>query len=109
MSCSTTHIGLSVGGWQARYHGFEANRMDYEAVYVESGSLTLSDGLASEVAVGLANHGTAYVEAFTVKEAGVAVQALDGALTLDGLSVENASVGIYGFWSLIHGGRVQRS
>ena len=86
--------GLSLVGGSATVDGFEANRMDYEALYVESGSLTLSDGLASEVAVGLANHGTAYVEAFTVKEAGVAVQALAGTLTLDGLSVENASVGI---------------
>jgi len=50
--------------------------------------------LADEVAVGLANHGTSHVEDFVVKEAGVGVQALSGSLTLHGISVENASVGI---------------
>ena len=86
--------GLSVMGGTATVDGFEANRIDYEAVYVESGSLNLSNGLADEVAVGLANHGTSHVEDFVVKEAGVGVQALDGTLTLDGYSVDNASVGI---------------
>ena len=73
--------GLSLMGGTAIVDGFEAHRMDYEAVYVESGSLNLSDGLADEVAVGLANHGTSHVEDFAVKEAGVGVQALGGSLT----------------------------
>ena len=86
--------GLSLMGGTATVDEFEANRMDYEAVYVETGSLNLSNGLANEVAVGLANHGTAYVDDFVVKEAGVGVQSLGGSLTLDGISVENTSVGI---------------
>ncbi len=84
---------LSVVGGSASVDGFEANRMDYEAVYVESGTLNLTSGLANEVAIGLANHGTAIVEDFTVTEAGVGVQALAGSLALQTLNVSNASVG----------------
>ena len=56
--------------------GLEANRIDYEAVYVESGSLNLTDATATEVAVGLATHAQASVVDLTVSEAGVGAQSL---------------------------------
>ncbi len=86
--------GLSVMGGTATVDGLEANRMDYEAVYVEHGALNLTNGTVNEVAVGLANQGTSHIEEFVVKQAGVGVQSLGGVLTLDGITVENASVGI---------------
>ena len=67
-----------VGG-EAIVTGFEANRIDYEALYVESGALNFTNGTATEVAVGLANHATANVLEFTVAEAGVGVQSIDHA------------------------------
>ena len=91
---SDAYRGLSVMGGTAVVDGFEAYRIDYEAVYVESGSLNLSDATAEEVAVGLANHGQANVSDLIVSEAGVGVQSQAGVLTLTGLAVFNASVGI---------------
>ena len=85
--------GLSVMGGHAVVTGFEANRMDYEALYVESGSLDLNNGTATEVAVGLANYATANLVEYTVNEAGVGVQSYGGTLDLNGLGVYNASVG----------------
>ena len=86
--------GLSVMGGSAEVDGLEAYRVDYEAVYVESGSLNLSDATVMEVAVGLANHGQANVSDFIVAEAGVGIQSQAGVLNLTGLAVFNASVGI---------------
>lgn len=80
-------------GGDAVATGLEANRMDYEAVYVESGSLNLTDATATEVAVGLANHAQASVVELTVSEAGVGAQSLGGDLYLSGFAVHNASVG----------------
>ncbi len=74
-------------------NGFEANRIDYEALYVESGSLNLTEGVANEVAVGLANHAEAELSSYTVNEAGVGTQALGGTLALHDFVVNNASVG----------------
>lgn len=85
--------GVSVMGGEAIITGFEANRMDYEALYVESGLLTFTNGTATEVAVGLANHATANVAEFTVIEAGVGVQSYGGTLDISDLDVNNASVG----------------
>ena len=85
--------GLAVLGGSAHVNGFEANRIDYEAVYVESGSLNLTEGVANEVAVGLANHASAEVSSFTVNEAGVGAQAQGGTLSLVDFAVTNASVG----------------
>lgn len=86
--------GLSVVGGSATVQGLEANRIDYEAVYAQSGTLNLTQAHVHEVAVGLANHALATVEDFSVSEAGVGVQALDGILNLTSLSITNASVGI---------------
>ena len=86
--------GVSVLGGQANISNVEANRIDYEAVYVESGSLSLTTGSFNEVAVGLANHGTASVSDLTVEEAGVGLQSLAGTMNVDGLVLVNASVGI---------------
>ena len=86
--------GLSVMGGEAVVSGFEANRIDYEAMYVESGELNVSNGTATEVATGLANHATANILEFTVNQAGVGVQSLGGTLDLRGLGVYNASVGV---------------
>jgi hypothetical protein len=86
--------GLSVLGGDANISNLEANRIDYEAVYVESGTLVLATALADEVAVGLANHGTSTVSDVTVREAGVGVQSFAGHLEVDGLGVFNASVGV---------------
>ena len=86
--------GLSVVGGSATVHGLDANRIDYEAVYVESGTLNLTEAHVNEVAVGLANHALATVHDFVVSEAGVGVQALDGTLNLTSVSITNASVGI---------------
>ena len=97
--------GLSVVGGEAVITGFEANRMDYEAVYVETGILDFTDGTATEVAVGLANHDTATVAEFTVYEAGVGVQSYDGTLDMTDIGVYNASVGFAtasGASSLVH-------
>lgn len=97
--------GLSVMGGEAVINGFEANRMDYEAVYVETGELDFTDGTATEVAIGLANHATANVTEFDVYEAGVGVQSYDGSLDMTGLGVYNASVGFAtasGASSLVH-------
>ena len=85
--------GLSVVGGHAIATNLEANRMDYEAVYVETGSLNLTNATVTEVAVGLANHAQASVVEFTVSEAGVGAQSLGGALDLSGFDVHNASVG----------------
>lgn len=86
--------GISVVGGHASVNDFTANRMDYEALYVESGTLSLETGLANEVAVGLANHDDANLTDFTVREAGVGVQAQAGIMELHGLGLVNASVGI---------------
>ena len=86
--------GVSVIGGDVIVNGFEANRIDYEAVYVESGALNFTDGTANEVAVGLANHATSNIVDFVVNEAGVGVQSYGGMLDLEGLSVHNASVGL---------------
>ena len=86
--------GISVVGGHATVNDFTANRMDYEALYVESGTLSLETGLANEVAVGLANHGDANLSDFTVREAGVGVQSQAGIMELHGLGLVNASVGI---------------
>ncbi|MBH35106.1 MAG: hypothetical protein CMB74_06650 [Euryarchaeota archaeon] len=85
--------GLSVMGGDAVATGLDANRIDYEAVYVESGSLNLTHATATEVAVGLANHAQASVVDLTVSEAGVGAQSLGGDLYLSGFAVHNASVG----------------
>ena len=85
--------GLSLMGGDATVTGLEANRMDYEAVYVESGLLNLTDATATEVAVGLVNHAQANVVDLTVMEAGVGAQSLGGELYLSGFAVHNASVG----------------
>ena len=85
--------GLSVMGGDAVATGLEANRIDYEAVYVESGSLNLTDATATEVAVGLATHAQASVVDLTVSEAGIGAQSLGGDLFLSGFAVHNASVG----------------
>ena len=85
--------GLSVVGGSAIVSSLEAHRMDYEAVYVESGLLDLSNATATEVAVGLANHAQATVADFTVSEAGVGAQSLGGDLYLSDFAVHNASVG----------------
>ena len=86
--------GVSVVGGEAVITGFEANRIDYEALYVESGVLNFTNGTATEVAVGLANRATANVLEFTVAEAGVGVQSYAGTLDLRNLGVHNASVGL---------------
>ena len=86
--------GISVVGGHATVNDFTANRMDYEALYVESGTLYLETGLANEVAVGLANHDYANLTDFTVREAGVGVQSQAGIMELHGLGLVNASVGI---------------
>ena len=85
--------GLSIMGGDATVTGLEANRMDYEALYVESGLLNLTDATATEVAVGLVNHAQANVVDLTVMEAGVGAQSLGGELYLSGFAVHNASVG----------------
>ena len=56
--------GLSVVGGSATGQGWEANRIDYEAVYAQSGTLNLTQAHVHEVAVGLANHALATVEDF---------------------------------------------
>ena len=94
ITVNDAYRGVSVVGGSANITALEANRIDYEAVYVETGALNLTNGDAHEVAVGLANHAEAHVEDFEVSEAGVGVQALDGSLNLTNLSVTNASVGI---------------
>ncbi|GIR75536.1 MAG: hypothetical protein CM15mP78_02350 [Candidatus Poseidoniales archaeon] len=85
--------GLSVMGGAAEVSGMEAHRMDYEAIYVASGTLHANDVLAREVAVGLANHGQSNLTDLTVQEAGVGVQSQAGSMNLSGLNVHNASVG----------------
>ena len=86
--------GIAVMGGSATVNDFEANRIDYEALYVESGSLNLDNGIASEVAVGIANQGTTTITDFTVEEAGVGIQSFAGTLDVDGFAVLNTSVGI---------------
>ena len=85
--------GVSVVGGTANITDTEAHRMDYEAFYVQSGTLHLSNVLASEVAIGLANYGVANISDFTVQEAGVGVQSMGGTLELTGFGLVNASVG----------------
>ena len=80
-------------GGDAVATGLDANRIDYELVYVESGCLNLTHATATEVAVGLANHAQASVVDLTVSEAGVGAQSLGGDLYLSGFAVHNASVG----------------
>ena len=86
--------GVSVLGGEVNVSNLQAHRMDYEAVYVESGSLVLTTGSFDEVAIGLANHGVAAVTDLTVSEAGVGVQSFAGTLEIDRLALVNASVGI---------------
>ena len=85
--------GVSVMGGAAEVSGMEAHRMDYEAIYVASGTLHANDVVAREVAVGLANHGQSNLTDLTVQEAGVGVQSQAGSMNLSGLNVHNASVG----------------
>ena len=82
ITVNDAYRGVSVVGGSANITALEANRIDYEAVYVETGALNLTNGDAHEVAVGLANHAEAHVEDLGVSEAGVGVQALDGSLNL---------------------------
>ena len=93
LTLNDAYRGVAVMGGTANLTDVEAHRIDYEALYVESGSLTVDGGLAEEVAVGVANHGTANLTDMTVREAGVGVQSLAGSLTLLRLGVVNASVG----------------
>jgi len=86
--------GLSILGGEAVVQGFEAHRIDYEALYVETGALHISDGVVEEVAVGLANHAEANVSDLTVRQAGVGIQSQAGTLVASGVGVFNASVGI---------------
>lgn len=94
VTVNDAYRGISVMGGVATIEQFHANRIDYEALYVESGSLTLETGEVNEVAVGLANHAQANISDLTVREAGVGVQSQAGSLNLTGLGLINASVGV---------------
>ncbi len=94
LTFNDAYRGLAVLGGTAVVDGLNANRIDYEAVYAQSGDLNLSNAIVEEVAVGLSNQGDSVVDQFTVREAGIGVRAVGGDLTLTGLGLVNVSVGI---------------
>ena len=86
--------GLSLLGGQATLDGVDAHRMDYEAFYVDGGSLTLNDASAVEVAVGMDLNGQVNASEITVHEAGVGIRTSGGYLNATGIGIVNASVGL---------------
>ena len=94
LTLNDAYRGVAVLGGTANLTDVEAHRIDYEALYVESGQLVVDGGWAQEVAIGVANHGTANLTDLTVEEAGVGAQSLAGTLTLLRFGVVNASVGL---------------
>ncbi len=86
--------GIAVHGGSADVDDLSAHRMDYEAVYLESGDLVLNDAVTTDTAVGLDSSGTASVTDLSIAQTGIGVRASAGALTIDGLDLMNAAVGI---------------
>ncbi|MAJ01992.1 MAG: hypothetical protein CMA10_06285 [Euryarchaeota archaeon] len=86
--------GIAVHGGSADVDDLSAHRMDYEAIYLESGALTLNDATTVDTAVGLDSSGTASVTNLAISQTGIGVRASAGVLDIDGLDLTDAAVGI---------------
>ena len=86
--------GIAVHGGTAVVDDLTARGMDYEAVYLDSGSLTLSNAEMTDTAVGLDSSGTAIVTGIDVSHTGIGVRAHAGSLHVDGLELDDVAVGI---------------
>ena len=94
LTFNDAYRGLSLLGGQATIDGVDAHRMDYEAFYIDGGSLTLNDAVAIEVAVGMDVNGDVNASQLTVREAGVGIRTSGGHLNATGVGIVNASVGL---------------
>ena len=78
LTFNDAYRGLSLLGGQATIDGVDAHRMDYEAFYIDGGSLTLNDAVAIEVAVGMDVNGDVNASQLTIREAGVGIRTSGG-------------------------------
>lgn len=94
LTLNDAYRGIAIHGGTAIVDDLTARAMDYEAVYLDSGSLTLDNAVVTDTAVGLESSGTASVTNFDVSQSGIGVRAFAGALHIDGLDIDHAAVGI---------------
>jgi len=94
LTLNDAYRGIAVHGGTAIVDDLTAQGMDYEAVYLDSGSLTLSNAEVTDTAVGLDSSGTAIVTDFDVSQSGIGVRVHGGSLHVDGLELDDAAVGI---------------
>ena len=86
--------GIAIHGGAADVDDLSAQRIDYEAVYLESGDLSLNNAVTFDTAVGLESSGAALVTNLEISQTGIGVRALAGTLDIDGLDLTDATVGI---------------
>jgi hypothetical protein len=94
LTLNDAYRGIAIHGGTATVDDLTARAMDYEAVYLDSGSLTLDNAVVTDTAVGLESSGSASVTNFDVSQSGIGVRAFAGSLHIDGLEIDDAAVGI---------------
>ena len=93
LTVNDAYRGVSSMGGSTQLNELALHRIDYEALYVQAGALSVSDMVANEVAVGVESWVDMSGSNLTVEEAGVGLRAQQGRMTVDQVALQNVSVG----------------
>lgn len=93
LTINDAYRGVSSMGGITRLNDITLQRIDYEALYVQSGDLVATGLHAREVAVGVESWTHTSASNLTIEEAGVGLRAQQGRLLVDDVAFENVSVG----------------
>ena len=94
ITINDAYRGVSVNGGHADVTGATFHRIDYEALYLASGTAAVDGMAAHNVAVAVDAWVNATLTDISVQEAGVGLRAQQGELTVSEVSMNNVSVGM---------------
>ena len=94
ITVNDAYRGVSVNGGHADMADVTFHRIDYEALYLASGTTAVDGMAAHNVAIGVDAWVDTIITNTTVEEAGVGLRAQQGELTVSDVSMTNVSVGL---------------